>query len=146
MSQRALFCHHCGTFHFLEVAAVEGLQVVDRQDRVPARVTIASGAATPEAGDVFVQAAARYRRPRPEPVAYLVLCFFFGLSGSDANETQVKLVWYYNNAIGRPQKKKIISRWRGYHGSGLMTGSIIDFDQSVMGCYESAPHPSKPAQ
>ena len=30
--------------------------------------------------------------------------------------------------------------------SGLMTGSIIDFDQSVMGCYESAPHPSNPAQ
>jgi NAD(P)-dependent dehydrogenase (short-subunit alcohol dehydrogenase family) len=30
--------------------------------------------------------------------------------------------------------------------SGLMTGSIIDFDQSVMGCYESAPHPSKTAQ
>ena len=41
---------------------------------------------------------------------------FFGLSGSDANDTQVKLMWYYNNAIGRPEKKKIISRHRGYHG------------------------------
>lgn len=49
---------------------------------------------------------------------------FFGLSGSDANETNVKLVWYYNNVLGRSQKKKIISRWRGYHGSGLMTGSL----------------------
>ncbi len=49
---------------------------------------------------------------------------YFGLSGSDANETNVKLVWYYNNILGRPQKKKIISRWRGYHGSGLMTGSL----------------------
>jgi len=49
---------------------------------------------------------------------------FFGLSGSDANETNVKLVWYYNNVLGRPKKKKIISRWRGYHGSGLMTGSL----------------------
>ena len=49
---------------------------------------------------------------------------YFGLGGSDANETNVKLVWYYNNMLGRPEKKKIISRWRGYHGSGLMTGSL----------------------
>jgi len=49
---------------------------------------------------------------------------YYGLSGSDANETNVKLVWFYNNILGRPQKKKIISRWRGYHGSGLMTGSL----------------------
>ena len=49
---------------------------------------------------------------------------YFGLSGSDANETNIKLVWYYNNVLGRPEKKKIISRWRGYHGSGLMTGSL----------------------
>jgi 4-aminobutyrate---pyruvate transaminase len=41
---------------------------------------------------------------------------FFGNSGSDANDTQIKLVWYYNNAIGRPRKKKIISRQRAYHG------------------------------
>jgi L-2,4-diaminobutyrate transaminase len=49
---------------------------------------------------------------------------YFGLSGSDANETNIKIVWYYNNVLGRPAKKKIISRWRGYHGSGLMTGSL----------------------
>lgn len=49
---------------------------------------------------------------------------YFGLGGSDANETNIKLVWYYNNILGRPQKKKIISRWRGYHGSGLVTGSL----------------------
>ena len=49
---------------------------------------------------------------------------YFGLSGSDANETNIKLVWYYNNILDRPEKKKIISRWRGYHGSGLMTGSL----------------------
>ncbi|MDR6950969.1 L-2,4-diaminobutyrate transaminase [Ancylobacter sp. 3268] len=49
---------------------------------------------------------------------------FFGLSGSDANETNIKLIWYVNNVLGRPEKKKIISRWRGYHGSGLMTGSL----------------------
>jgi L-2,4-diaminobutyrate transaminase len=49
---------------------------------------------------------------------------FYGLSGSDANETQVKLVWYYNNVLGRPQKKKIISRLRGYHGATIMSGSL----------------------
>jgi L-2,4-diaminobutyrate transaminase len=49
---------------------------------------------------------------------------FFGLSGSDANETNIKLVWYVNNVLKRPEKKKIISRWRGYHGSGVMTGSL----------------------
>jgi len=49
---------------------------------------------------------------------------YYGLSGSDANETNIKLVWYYNNVLGRPRKKKIISRWRGYHGSGLMSGSL----------------------
>jgi L-2,4-diaminobutyrate transaminase len=49
---------------------------------------------------------------------------FYGMSGSDANETNIKLVWYYNNVLGRPEKKKIISRDRGYHGSGLMTGSL----------------------
>jgi L-2,4-diaminobutyrate transaminase len=49
---------------------------------------------------------------------------YFGLGGSDANETNIKLVWYYNNILGRLEKKKIVSRWRGYHGSGLATGSL----------------------
>jgi len=53
---------------------------------------------------------------------------YFGLSGSDANETNIKLIWYYNNVLGRPEKKKIISRWRGYHGSGIMTGSLTGLD------------------
>ncbi|WP_298934561.1 aspartate aminotransferase family protein [uncultured Ruegeria sp.] len=53
---------------------------------------------------------------------------YFGLSGSDANETNIKLIWYYNNILGRPEKKKIISRWRGYHGSGLMTGSLTGLE------------------
>ncbi len=53
---------------------------------------------------------------------------YFGLGGSDANETNVKLIWYYNNILGRPEKKKIISRWRGYHGSGIVTGSLTGLD------------------
>ena len=53
---------------------------------------------------------------------------YFGLGGSDANETNIKLVWYYNNILGRPEKKKIISRWRGYHGSGLVSGSLTGLE------------------
>ncbi len=53
---------------------------------------------------------------------------YYGMSGSDANETQIKLVWFYNNILGREKKKKIISRHRGYHGSGLMTGSLTGLE------------------
>ena len=53
---------------------------------------------------------------------------YYGMSGSDANETNIKLVWYYNNVLGRPEKKKIIARWRGYHGSGLMSGSLTGLE------------------
>ena len=49
---------------------------------------------------------------------------FFGTSGSDANETQVKLVWYANNVRGLPAKKKIIARRRGYHGGTIVTASL----------------------
>lgn len=49
---------------------------------------------------------------------------FFGSSGSDANDTQVKLVWYYNNLLGRPEKKKIIARDRAYHGVTVAAGSM----------------------
>jgi len=49
---------------------------------------------------------------------------FYGLSGSDANETQAKLVWYYNNLRGKPGKKKIIARERGYHGCSVISGSM----------------------
>jgi 4-aminobutyrate--pyruvate transaminase len=59
-------------------------------------------------------------------------------SGSEANDTQVKLAWYFNNALGRPQKKKIIARVRGYHGVTIVSGSLTglpynhrDFDLPV---------------
>jgi L-2,4-diaminobutyrate transaminase len=49
---------------------------------------------------------------------------YFGLSGSDANETSVKIVWYLNNVLGRPAKKKIVARHRAYHGATVMAGSL----------------------
>src|SRR5512143_2043199 len=48
----------------------------------------------------------------------------FANSGSEANDTAIKLVWYYNNAVGRPEKKKIIGRHRGYHGMTIAAASV----------------------
>lgn len=53
---------------------------------------------------------------------------FFGNSGSDANDTNVKLVWYYNNLRGKPEKKKIISRWRAYHGVTIAAASLTGLE------------------
>ncbi len=60
----------------------------------------------------------------PAPMAKV----FFGNSGSDANDTQIKMVWYYNNVLGRPEKKKIISRHRGYHGVTIATAGLTGLD------------------
>jgi 4-aminobutyrate---pyruvate transaminase len=49
---------------------------------------------------------------------------FFTNSGSEANDTVVKLVWYYNNALGKPNKKKFLARKRGYHGITVASGSL----------------------
>src|SRR5690606_41509651 len=48
----------------------------------------------------------------------------FANSGSEANDSAVKMVWYYHNAIGKPQKKKIIGRQFGYHGVTVASGSL----------------------
>jgi L-2,4-diaminobutyrate transaminase len=73
---------------------------------------------------------------------------FFGTSGSDANDTNFKLVRYYNNLRGRPQKKKIISRLGSYHGLTFAAGSLTGipafhkaFDLPVEGVlHTSCPH------
>lgn len=49
---------------------------------------------------------------------------FFCNSGSEANDTQVKIVWYYNNLRGKPEKRKIISRQRAYHGVTAVAASL----------------------
>jgi 4-aminobutyrate--pyruvate transaminase len=48
----------------------------------------------------------------------------FTSSGSEANDLTVKMIWYYNNALGRPQKKKILSRVKAYHGVSIVSGSL----------------------
>jgi 4-aminobutyrate---pyruvate transaminase len=48
----------------------------------------------------------------------------FTSSGSEANDLAIKMIWYYNNALGRPLKKKIISRQRAYHGVSIASASL----------------------
>ncbi len=81
-----------------------------------------------------VDLAERLVKMAPVPMAQA----FFCNSGSEANDTVVKMVWYYNNAKGRKDKKKIIARTKGYHGvtvaSASMTGlpyNHMDFDLPI---------------
>jgi 4-aminobutyrate--pyruvate transaminase len=72
----------------------------------------------------------------------------FNNSGSEANDTAIKLVWYYNNALGRPQKKKIVSRIKAYHGVTIASASLTglpnnhrDFDLPITGIvHTGCPH------
>lgn len=73
---------------------------------------------------------------------------FFANSGSEANDSVVKIVWYLNNALGRPKKKKIISRIKGYHGVTVAAASLTglpnnhrSFDLPIAGILHTAtPH------
>ena len=73
---------------------------------------------------------------------------FFTNSGSEANDTQVKLAWYYNNVRGQPKRKKIIARQRGYHGTTVASASLsglgvfhADFDLPIAGVlHTDCPH------
>jgi len=55
----------------------------------------------------------------PVPMARV----FFANSGSEANETAIKLAWYYNNVLGRPEKRKILAHDKGYHGVTIGSAS-----------------------
>jgi 4-aminobutyrate---pyruvate transaminase len=94
--------------------------------------------------DPAIELAETLKEMAPFPVSKV----FFGCSGSDANDTQIKLIWYYNNALGRPEKKKIISRIKGYHGVTVASASLTglpnnhrDFDLPIAGIlHTSCPH------
>ena len=60
------------------------------------------------------------RQPGAEPLTKVLL----QCSGSESNDLAIKLIWYYHNAIGKPGKKKIIGRQRGYHGATIATASL----------------------
>ena len=67
-----------------------------------------------------IELAERLLALAPTPMAKV----FFCNSGSEANDTAVKMIWYLNNALGRPEKKKIISRFKAYHGVTVASASI----------------------
>jgi 4-aminobutyrate--pyruvate transaminase len=93
---------------------------------------------------VTVELAERLVNLAPVPMSKA----FFCNSGSEANDTVVKMIWYMNNGLGRPQKKKIISRTKAYHGVTVAAASLtglpglhIDFDLPIAGILRTdCPH------
>ncbi|MCX7933321.1 MAG: aspartate aminotransferase family protein [Rhodovarius sp.] len=130
----------------LVITRGEGCRVYDEQGR--AYLDTAAGlwcASLGFSNERLVQAAARQMRRLPfyhaftgrshEPLVELAEMLierapvpmskvFFANSGSEANDSAVKMIWYYNNAIGRPRKKKIISRRKAYHGVTVAAASL----------------------
>ena len=94
--------------------------------------------------DPAIELAEKLKEIAPVPISKV---FFCG-SGSEANDTQVKLVWYFSNALDRPNKKKIISRAKAYHGVTIAAASLTglpgnhrDFDLPLPGfLHAGCPH------
>lgn len=76
-----------------------------------------------------IELAEKLKEIAPVPISKV----FFTSSGSEANDTQVKLAWYMNNALGRPNKKKIISRQKAYHGVTIMSASLTGLPYNHIG-------------
>ena len=94
--------------------------------------------------DPAIELAEKLKEMAPVPISKV----FFCNSGSEANDTQIKLVRYMNNALGRPNKKTIIGRLKGFHGLTLGAASLTglphnhaDFDLPIPGILHlSCPH------
>jgi 4-aminobutyrate--pyruvate transaminase len=105
---------------------------------------------TGKSHDPAIELAEKLKDIAPVPISKT----FFCNSGSEANDTQVKLVWYLNNALGRPRKKKIISRVKAYHGVTVAAASLTglpgnhsDFDVPLPGfLHAGCPHHYRFAQ
>lgn len=99
---------------------------------------------THKSANPMIDLAEKLKAIAPVPMSKV----FFANSGSEANDTQVKLVWYINNALGRPKKKKIISRIKAYHGVTIAAASLTglpnnhrDFDLPIAGIlHADCPH------
>jgi len=90
--------------------------------------------------DTAIELAERLINLSPVPMSKV----FFANSGSEANDTAVKMIWYYHNSIGKPEKKKIISRARAYHGVTVASASLTgllnnhrDFDLPIKGIFHT---------
>lgn len=93
---------------------------------------------------VTVDLADRLLALAPSPMSKV----FFASSGSEANDSAIKIAWHYNHAIGRPERRKLISRHGAYHGTTVATTSLSgmsdmqrDFNLPIPGIlYADKPH------
>jgi 4-aminobutyrate--pyruvate transaminase len=117
----------CAGLGFSEKRLVDA--AMKQMSKLPFYHSFAQKTSTP-----VVDLAEKLVQMAPKPLTKV----FFANSGSEANDTAVKMVWYYNNARGRPEKKKIISRLKGYHGVTIAAASLTgmpyaqdDFDVPI---------------
>ena len=97
-----------------------------------------------KSNDMAIELSEKLKEIAPCAASKVLFCG----SGSEANDMQIKLTWYYNNAKGRPDKKKIIARTKGYHGVTVASGSLtglapvhMDFDLPIKNIlHTSCPH------
>lgn len=127
----------CNSLGFGEQALAEAAYA--QMKKLPYYHTFSSKSTGP-----IIELAEKLKALAPVPMSKVL----FTNSGSEANDTVVKLVWYVNNALGRPQKKKIISRIKGYHGVTVASASLtglpfnhMDFDLPIAGIlHTDCPH------
>jgi L-2,4-diaminobutyrate transaminase len=138
--------HSQATNEVVVIAEASGLRVTDRRGREfldaggglwcmnvgYGRPSIASAAAAQMAklpyfhtfgnfsNEPMIRLSERLVKLAPPGMSRVV----FASSGSEANDTQIKIVRRYNNLLGRPNKKKIIARLSSYHGSTVAAGSL----------------------
>src|SRR5713226_3011219 len=99
---------------------------------------------TAKSHDPAIELAEKLKEIAPVPISKV----FFCSSGSEANDSQIKLVSYMNTAVGRSSKKKIISRLKAYHGVTIAAASLTglannhrDFDLPIAGIlHAGCPH------
>lgn len=103
----------CTALGFGEEELVEA--ALKQMRKLPYYHTFAHKATNPS-----IDLAEKLKKIAPVPISKV----FFANSGSEANDSLIKLVWYYFNAIEQPKKKKIISRQKAYHGVTLASTSL----------------------
>ena len=110
----------CTSLGYSNTEVVEA--ITDQLNRLPFQHTFGGKTHAP-----VMQLAETLKAMVPVEDAY----FFFGNSGSDANDSHYKMLRYYFNAIGKPQKRKIITRERGYHGVTVAAGSLTSLPANL---------------
>ncbi|MAL78120.1 MAG: aspartate aminotransferase family protein [Sneathiella sp.] len=127
----------CASFGFGEEELIKA--AIDQMRKLPFYHSFASKSTEPS-----IRLAEKLLEIAPVPFSKV----FFANSGSEANDTVIKLVWYYNNSRGLPHKKKIISRQKAYHGVTIAAASLTglpplhnDFDLPIQNIlHTSCPH------